>query len=296
MTDNHAAYRTHIDTGNDIIAASAGVLERLVDDDLASASISMHHRDDGPLTVRGYHEQRIHRTNELRRGDGGHTYYHFKGDEWTATSCHTEALTTNPRVQSTPNSVTDARNEFLNRLKRGVVQESPYDADDLHAVNGDIYDGETGEQLISCSWRSFSKQQAVLQRACWQNQRFNDAYDASSYLVSRDGIDPERFKDHVGVIHSRLHRQLNNKRRTTVGADELLQRDQTTPSSLTQQILEAGDNRVKRRPTTCIGSYAVQPSGVISHVGAGQTETLRTGRRGDPPEHDRFVQYEGSHS
>ena len=288
---NEAEHRVYLDEPDDILLATTTGLERLVDEGLDRYGLTLTHRDDGPLTVRGYHEPILHNSeDETRRGDGGNTYYHFRasGDNdemtpWGATTCYTE-------VKRAP--LSDARDDFIDTLLDGIERKSQHSRDDLAFLDGDIYHRETNQQLVSCSWRYLSNKNITLQRACWQNQRFNDAFDESSYLVSRDGVDPTQFNEHIGIINSRLLGALRTGRSTDIQLSRDYEAIDTEGKQLSQRIRDSTTRRSQtntyaKEPRTCIGDYAISPA--LMYDGAGQNETPQSAPRTDPLGRDPSV-------
>ena len=182
--------------------------------------------------VRGRNQELLHQDRpeipEVRRRDGGKTWYH---DD---TRCFMLGI---------PDGTDKFREVYMEQWGKLLIDELEELGYDAFIADSDIYDAETGRQLIGMSG-SNNKKSSVL-RACWYEE--DPEIDE---LLEADNQDPEKFHeryDTVEGLYSRLREHLDP---VQVGEDfisEEIREDENDYSSSTDNWIEG----------TCIEKYPV---------------------------------------
>lgn len=166
-----------------------------------ATSIFLDHQEE-PNIVRGYGQPLIHNESpeipEIRRGDGGLSWYHL--DDFT--KCFMIGVPSNDSKNN--REITRAwGNLLVNELEDlgyNVELEHPDEDTDFNGFRGpDIYDAETGRQLIGLS-ASQTNSSSVL-RACWYEDDLEEVGSESfEKLLEEDGISPREFYSSVEPV------------------------------------------------------------------------------------------------
>lgn len=200
-------------TIDDIHRAYFSTLAATVDNDLRSAEVILDH-EEGPNVVRGFHEQLRHEAFTSRRFSGGGSYYHTASDtDGVATRCIniTETVPDGSR-----RSLSQQRRRFGNTIVEKLEEQTRLSNEDLiydFNADPDIYvqDKDNGvKQVVGASMRYFPLNRAepgitddgaYLYRACVQRRGvFKDSVDDSQWLLERDNVDPETYKENVRAV------------------------------------------------------------------------------------------------
>ena len=147
--------------------------------------------EEEPNIVRGRNQKLLHEDSdihEVRRRDGGKTWYH---DD---TKCFMLGI---------PDGSDKFREVYMEQWGKLLINELEELGYDAFMADSDIYDAETGRQLVGMSGSNNSSTSIV--RACWYEE--DPEIDE---LLEADGENPEEFHekyDTVEGLYNRLREQ-----------------------------------------------------------------------------------------
>lgn len=208
-----------------------GELHRRTDEN-GLTRLFLDHEEEKNI-VRGRNQRLRHEEkpgiSEVRRRDGGKIWYH---DD---TKCFMLGI---------PDGSDKFRKIYMEqwgRLLIGELQELGYDA---FMADSDIYDAETGQQLIGMSG-SNNKNSSVL-RACWYEEE-----PEINELLEADGKNPEKFHEKYETVKGLYDRLRDHLEPESAGEDfisEEILEEENDYSSSTKNWIEG----------TCIEKYPVK--------------------------------------
>ena len=201
----------------DIHKAYLGGLYRLADEGLDELEIILDHAEPANA-VRGYHSRLpFNGEAEASRLTGGGTYYHLqtKPDDngnWTVpTRCVNIIKTADDSW-----GLEQHREYFGEQMLGKLTEATDFSRDDLvydFAHDADIYtDKERNTQILGGSLRYFrfgdntiqdtNRRGAFVYRACVQSdtESLDQSIHDSQWLLQRDNLDPERYRDAVQPV------------------------------------------------------------------------------------------------
>lgn len=149
--------------------------------------------EEEPNIVRGRNQELLHEESdisEVRRRDGGKAWYH---DD---TKCFMLGI---------PDGADKFREIYMEQWGRLLVNELEELGYDAFMADSDIYDAETGRQLVGMSGSNTDT--STVLRACWYEER-----PEIDELLEADGENPEEFHDKYDTVeglYDRLRDQLD---------------------------------------------------------------------------------------
>lgn len=188
--------------------------------------------EEEPNIVRGRNQQLVHEENEniseVRRRDGGKTWYH---DD---TKCFMLGI---------PDGSDKFREVYMEQWGQLLINELEELGYDTFMADSDIYDSETGQQLVGMSGSSNDSTSVV--RACWYEEE-----PEIDELLEADGENPEEFSEKYRTVKG-LYKRLTGQIKPETAEDDFISEKVLAEE---QNYGGNGDNWIEG---SCIEKYPV---------------------------------------
>lgn len=207
-----------------------GELHRRTDQDGLTRLFLDHEEEEN--IVRGRNQELLHEEkseiSEVRRRDGGKTWYH---DD---TKCFMLGI---------PDGSDKFRKIYMEQWGKLLVNELEELGYDALMADSDIYDAETGRQLVGMSG-SNTNSTSVL-RACWYEEE-----PEIDELLEADGENPEEFHENYKTVEG-LYNRLRDQTDPELAVENFLSEDIRDQEN---DYTSNGDNWIEG---ACIEKYPV---------------------------------------
>lgn len=158
--------------------------------------------EEEPNIVRGRNQELLHEDSdipEVRRRDGGKTWYH---DD---TRCFMLGI---------PDGSDKFRKVYMEQWGKLLINELEELGYDAFMADSDIYDAETGRQLVGMSGSNNSSTSIV--RACWYEEE-----PEIDELLEADGENPEEFHEKYETVEG-LYNRLRDQTEPELAGENFL--------------------------------------------------------------------------
>lgn len=151
--------------------------------------------DEGPCIVRGGGERLKGLDREVKRGDGGDTWYHSSGSRCLNFSLPYQASETYP--SDVEGLLKEWGQTTIGFLESGGYAKPGglYQCRDVYSINGE----KLGSKVVGLSGKITPSEGTRIHRACWYEA---DPMEEITPLLVSDGFDPREFRAKLEIVNT----------------------------------------------------------------------------------------------